>query len=425
MSNKTYIPAFTATVGDWNYYICTMKYAEVARQVNFAYELGANKDLASLIQRGISSRTGEITEYLLNNEHRFLGAMIIAAWGGHPEIMRLTMDDPDGYLTGIDSEFGVLTFDGTQQYFALDGQHRLRAIKDALKRNPELGGEDICVLIVPHYDTNDGQERTKRLFTNINRNAKSTTTSENIALDVDDGFAVLTRRFINEHALLGASGRVRVFTRQAEEGDIRLASKSVPKTDKTALTTITVLYEMLRNLSHGLDPKMQNIDRRPSDEVLEVSYDKLRDRIEGLFKACDQISDRIGSCADARILRAPKDHEEEGHPFMRPVVQLCLTEVLGEILEQHGEDIWDTILGRLSALEWSMGKAPWNTVYDTSDMKMLTGKEFQDVLKALLFTHLAPSSKQQIKRARSAYKGIKGRAYPISEEHLSQYVPEE
>ena len=49
------------------------------------------------------------------------------------------MDDPEGMLIGLDREFGVLTFDGTQAYFVLDGQHRLRSIKDAMKQNPELG----------------------------------------------------------------------------------------------------------------------------------------------------------------------------------------------------------------------------------------------------------------------------------------------
>ena len=52
MANRTLIPAFEAKVGDWKYYICSMKYAEVARQVGFAYEMGGNKDLNSLIQRG-------------------------------------------------------------------------------------------------------------------------------------------------------------------------------------------------------------------------------------------------------------------------------------------------------------------------------------------------------------------------------------
>lgn len=70
MSNKTFIPAFKAKVGDWQYYICIMKYAEVARQVAFAYELGSNTDLETMIQRGISERTKEITEYLLKSEHR-------------------------------------------------------------------------------------------------------------------------------------------------------------------------------------------------------------------------------------------------------------------------------------------------------------------------------------------------------------------
>src|SRR5262245_41841914 len=137
MSNKTFIPAFQCAVGDWKYYICMMKYGEVARQVNFAYELGGkNVELGQMIQRGLSSRTKEITEYLLKSQHRFLGALVVAAWGGEPQYTPLSMDDPEGILKGLDREFGVLMFDGTQQYFALDGQHRLRAMKDALKQKP-------------------------------------------------------------------------------------------------------------------------------------------------------------------------------------------------------------------------------------------------------------------------------------------------
>ena len=100
------------------------------------------------------------------------------------------MDDPDGMLAGIDREFGVLTLDGTQQYVALDGQHRLRAIKDAVKADPEIGQEDICIIMVAHYNTDEGKLRTRRLFTNINRNAKATTGAENIVLDEDDGAAI-------------------------------------------------------------------------------------------------------------------------------------------------------------------------------------------------------------------------------------------
>src|SRR5437660_9590320 len=156
------------------------------------------------------------------------------------------MDDPEGMLKGLDREFGVLTFDGTQQYFALDGQHRLRAIKDAIKKKPELGREDICILMVSHYDTDEGRENTRRLFTNINRNAKNTSTAENIALDVDDGVAIITRRLLTDHEFLSKDGVVRVFSRLGNDCDIKLAESSIAKTDPKALTTITVLYQYLR-----------------------------------------------------------------------------------------------------------------------------------------------------------------------------------
>ena len=109
MTNKTFIPAFKASVGDWDYYICVMKYAEVARQVGFAYELGGNSDLNTMIQRGLGDRTKAITQYLTRSEHRFLGAIIVAAWGGEPTYTEMSMADPNGLLTGIDRQFGVLT----------------------------------------------------------------------------------------------------------------------------------------------------------------------------------------------------------------------------------------------------------------------------------------------------------------------------
>jgi hypothetical protein len=122
MSNRTLIPTFQRRVGNWKYYICTMKYGEVARQVNFGYEMGGNTELSRLIQRGLTDRTKAITEYLLKSDHRFLGALVIAAWGGEPQYTPLIMEDPEGMLKGIDDAFGVLTFDGTQRYYALPDQ---------------------------------------------------------------------------------------------------------------------------------------------------------------------------------------------------------------------------------------------------------------------------------------------------------------
>jgi DNA sulfur modification protein DndB len=417
MATKTFIPAFRAKVGSWPYYICIMKYAQVAREVLFAHELGGNKDLNSLIQRGISARTEEISNYLLKSEDRFLGSLIVAAWGGAPEYVQLSMEDPNGVLKGVDDGFGVLTFDGSHQFFALDGQHRLTAIKDVVKRRPDLGAEDICVLLVSHYDTPDGKERTQRLFTNINRNAKTTTAAENIALDVDDSFAILTRRLLTDHPFFKAPGRVRVFTKPPSNGDFTLATGSVPVSDKSALTTITVLNDILKPLSWGLPSEISDRHNRPSDELLTKSYETLAKRLEEMFKAAGNIVALLDATPNARDLRAPKGKEGDGHPMMRPVVQKAVAKALHTVVEQDLLS-WEEALERLSKLPWRIADAPWLSVFNPNNSNMITAKENTELLEQMLIVHLAPETKAEVARARKAFKEIRQQSYPVKEEVL-------
>ncbi|MGY1714214.1 DNA sulfur modification protein DndB [Geodermatophilus sp. SYSU D01106] len=419
MANKTFIPALRARVGDWDYYICTMKYAEVARQVQFAYELNGNAELNSMIQRGISTRTDEIVKYLMNNEHRFLGALIIACWGGSPEYVPLEMADPENVLEGIDQGFGVLTFDGTQSYFALDGQHRLRAIKDALKKDPSLGSEDIAVLIVSHYESESGRERTRRLFTNINRNAKVTTAAENIALDEDDGYSVLTRRFLTDHPFLAKDKVVKVFTFVGDEGERRLAGKQIAATDKYAFTTIVVLRALLQDL--WFESTTLDLKDRPAAEVLDEAYEALAERFDALLKACGDIVGRMDSATSARDVRYPKGQEGEGHPLMRPIVQQAVVRVVRQIVNQKALT-FEEVMSRLSELDWRLEAAPWTAVYNVATKKMITAKENVGLLVDLLYVHLAPPSAQAVKRARRSFKEITHATYPVSEETLAARV---
>ncbi len=418
MSNKTFIPAFQCSVGDWKYYICMMKYGEVARQVMFAYELGSNSELGQLIQRGISVRTKGITEYLLKSKHRFLGGLVIAAWGGEPTYTPLSMDDPEGMLRGIDREFGVLTFDGTQAYFVLDGQHRLKAIKEALKQNPDLGKEDICVLIVTHYNNADGRRRTRRLFSNINRNAKQTGTAENIALDEDDGYAILSRRVVDEHEFLREDGRVRVILATGEEGELKLAAGNIPKSDPKALTTLTVLYDLLRYLGWDLPGPMRVSQQRPTDDVLDDSYKVLTERLDDLMKHCGDARGRLAGAASAKEVRAPKGREADGHPFLRPVVQKAVARVASEIIQQELMT-WPEVMAGLGKLDWKLGAPPWQAVFTADGGKMLTGKENTELLVELLHVHLAPTSMADIKRARKNFKDVRGAQYEVTEDILA------
>lgn len=424
--NKTIIPAFRAHVGDWDYFLCLMKYAEVDRAIRFAYELGNNKDLGTMIQRGITARTSEIRDYLLENEHHFLGSLIVASVGGNPTYTPVEMVDAEGLLTDVDREFGVLTFDGSHMFFALDGQHRLKAIKDAITQDPNLRNDDIGVIIVPHYDDDQGRRRTRRLFTNINRYAKATSAQENIALDEDDGFAILTRRFIEEHPYLSTAGVVQVFTKQGSEGELKLATRSVNVT-ASAWTTIGVLYDVLKELGYDLDKSMMDRSRRATDQVLDDSYTVVSKRLDALMKACGDVRSKMEAAAAIREVRSPKGKEAEGHPFMRPVVQVAVARAVRHLALEQKDLSWDEALKRLSELDWRMAAPPWSAVFAEDPAKpgagkMAAGKGFSELLDDLLRVHLAPASKAQIQRAIKEYRTLKGKRYPVTEDQLAALI---
>jgi len=425
--NKTIIPAFRAHVGDWDYFLCLMKYAEVDRAIRFAYELGNNKDLGTMIQRGITARTDEIREYLLNNEHHFLGSLIVASVGGNPTYTPVEMVDNEGLLAEVDREFGVLTFDGSHMFFALDGQHRLKAIKDAITQEQGLRNDDIGVIIVPHYDDAQGRQRTRRLFTNINRYAKATSAQENIALDEDDGFAILTRRFIEEHPYLSTGGVVQVFTKQGAEGELKLAVRNV-NVNATAWTTIGVLYDLLRELGFDLDKSMMDKAHRATDQLLDESYAILATRIDELMKACGDVRAKMEAASAIRDVRSPKGKEAEGHPFMRPVVQVAVARALRHLVLEQQELSWDEALRRLSELDWRMASPPWSAVFSEDPTKpgagkMAAGKGFSELLDSLLLVHVAPGSRAQIQRATKEYRTQKGKRYPMTEDELAARLP--
>ena len=422
MPNQTYIPAFQAQVGDWSYYITVMKYATVKNQVQFAHELSPNQDLNTLIQRGLSNRTEDIKKYLLQSEHRFLGALIVACWGGSPQYMELAMDDENGVLRGLDQGFGVLVLDGSQSFFALDGQHRLKAIKDAVREKPELGAEDICVLLVSHFDTDEGRERTQRLFTNINRNAKATTVSENIVLDVDDAFSIVLRRLLLDHEFLRENGRVKVFsTPPNSEGEFKLAANRINTRDAKAWSTINTFYDVLRNLAFGLDADLFDRSQRPSEELLAEAYDTLGSRVMRLLEEATNLRVRLENESAADI-RSPRGAPQDGHPLMRPAVQKVLTKSLASIMDQELID-WDVAITRLAELDWKLGAEPWNAVFNVDRGAMISAKENAELLHDLLLCHLAPESRNEIKRARKAYKEIRGRTYQTTEESLASRLP--
>ena len=164
-------PALKATMGNWTYYIVKMRMKDIVKEVGFASEIYSNKTLDDAIQRSLNeSRVKkEIVQYLAKRDDRFFASIVVAALGGNPTYMPVEItDDPRFALlrpAGIDDAFGVLTFDGGQRYFALDGQHRLKAIKTLTEQTesdvPEVPEgfleEEVSVIMIVRQEARDAE----------------------------------------------------------------------------------------------------------------------------------------------------------------------------------------------------------------------------------------------------------------------------
>ena len=129
---STNFPCVIGTMGDWTYYATVMGISELVRYVKFAEEVCPNRDLDLMIQREVGARSKQIAQYLRMNDQRFFGSLIVAAYNGQPRFIPIAFEDAP-LLSQLGGKVGILQFDGSEQYYAVDGQHRLAAMKEVAR----------------------------------------------------------------------------------------------------------------------------------------------------------------------------------------------------------------------------------------------------------------------------------------------------
>ncbi len=198
-------PALRAKMGDRWYYVTTMTFGEVARWIKPVDQIHERKELKTWIQRILRpERKEEIATYLVSQGQRFFNAVVAGIYGGEPEWFPIEVGESvtlkEIKLSERQTEaFGFLRLSGSEDIFAIDGQHRVEGIREALQKNGTLKDEELTVIFVSHKSTDAGRERTRRLFTTLNKYAKPVSPAELIALNDDDTFAIVTRRLIESY----------------------------------------------------------------------------------------------------------------------------------------------------------------------------------------------------------------------------------
>lgn len=266
MSSTIILPAIRSHVGDWTFYTTTLSFREVKQLISHQNEIHERKKLADWIQRElIDSHADEISDYINSNTQRFLGALIVGVYDGNPcwgpldiNFSRNLLDISEIQQEQVSGKLGLLKFSGDEKLFAIDGQHRVAGIKKALEDPIKRSGyedDDISVLFVTHDISEEGKKRTRRLFTTVNKKAKRISKAAQIALDEDNGFAIVTRLLIDQYFLFEDDRHHISYT----------SSGSIPASDKFLITSVVGLYEIVRDL-HSPTGRSNYEKNRPSEE---------------------------------------------------------------------------------------------------------------------------------------------------------------
>ena len=406
----TMYPAIEASIGRWTYYIVKMKVGDIAREVNLSSDVHQERTLDEAIQRKIQdSRAREdLVAYLHDREDRFLNSIVVAALGGSPTFTSLQLaETPENTIfraMQLDQSFGVLTFAGGEKYYALDGQHRLAAIrailqptdhnKDKFAREyisdefrQKFGDEELSVIMVVQDPGDDESARDdvlkdyRRLFSSLNRYAKATDQNTNIIMDEDDGIAILTRRLIAEHEFFKWT-----VAKTSEYSIVKTDKGKNLRTTDPFFTQIEVLYDInlaflnsssrvlkgwklndRETISHKDFKKIWRINR-PDESVLDDYYEELVCIWDALFDTLPDLRQPPPKMRVHNPTDEQEDTESQDHALFWTIGQYILADVIRALLDDYGNQVGKEVLDKseslyalapLKRVDWSLHSAPW------------------------------------------------------------------
>ena len=362
------LPALRGVIGSWVYYSCLVNLEEIAKRVQFADEIHKSKQLSGMIQRKLqSTRSAQIASYIRTQPERFFNSLVVATYGGKPDWHAITSVNSKGSaseLSNVSEEVlesvGFLTFHGDEKLFALDGQHRLAGIKKAVQEGlPEDHADEVSVIFVAHKVTPQGLEKTRRLFTTLNKTARPVSKGDIIALDEDDVMAICVRKLIEDTDYF------------SEKKIAFVASNNMPSTNLESITTIGNLYDILAILfsesESGLKKKKVDLQRsRPADDELNAYFELAKNYVSLLSKNFAEFQSFLNAASPSTIV-AKHRGAHGGKVIFRPVGLDMLTRVVSKLTKTMS---LEEAVKLASKLPRDLTSAPfatllWNTTTQT------------------------------------------------------------
>ena len=376
-----------AKLGSTVYYIAKMPVEELVNSVGLAIELPEWKDMTpdEKMQRepDINRVVNEICPYFIEDQDRFFGSLIVDIYSEFENmkfdpISKYVKDDITFAYDVSMQDAGFLSLPGKERLIALDGQHRLLAMKLCLKGNsaisavmlenkkmtsqmlaleahPELADEEVSVIFVEHRDN----MKIRKIFNKVNKYARQTGRGQNIITADDDVYATIARKLFSDGGVLEKVGKNEL---------VNWKSNILSQRSKQ-LTTVSALYTIAETLSKdkGWSAKVM-----PSDEdEIEEAFDENTEFWTELLNGMDVYQEYL----DLTRKDKPISNLRNQNLLMKPVTHMALAHV-AYFAKKHSA-AWGDVVAKLNKVNWSMDNSVWFNilVIPAKKKKVITGKE--------------------------------------------------
>ncbi|MBF0407876.1 MAG: DGQHR domain-containing protein [Candidatus Riflebacteria bacterium] len=345
------IPSLRGLIGDWIYYVSLLPFSEIAKRIKKTDEIHKSHFLREMIQRALSNRSKEISSYIEKQPQRFFNSIVVGVYDGKPEWSEITLEDmvqpsENSKKTVKNESMGILTLSGEEKLFAIDGQHRVEGIREALEKG-FTSNDEVCTIFVAHKTSEEGIQRTRRLFTTLNRYAKPVSLTDLVALDEDDIASILTRELIENHNFFNRKNRVSLAK-----------TVSINPKDKQSVTSLQALYKAVEILLQVEIEKDFNHFRkkRPEDNIIEDYKHKVFEFWDILIEKSPAYKKVLSFEEGVEI---PDDYRSEkgGNLLFRPVAYQI---ILKSYQKAHKSGMnKNEFLNRFSKIPLDLNKLPW------------------------------------------------------------------
>ena len=351
---KIALPCLRGVIGDWVYYSSLMTAEQIHQSVSTVKNIREAKSLDEILQRKLKERKTDIARYILNNDSRFFNSIILGVFNGVPDWIEFDLSDKfESVLSNKDVEnsensMGIMVFDGHEQIFAVDGQHRVEGIKIAFEKNKERVKDDqYSVLFIAHLDDDKGRVRTRRLFSDINTNAKPVSKGDRIIIDEDDINAIVARKLYKE-LIYFKKGEIISVSEQA----------NLDKDDDFFFTNLIALHSVNKHLLKLY--KIPKDQKKNSKEHVDGFYKVAETFYEFIFNNIKEYKNYF--LDDSLTLTEAR--RNNSHLLYRPIGLILIAKIYVHFL-YNKIDIDLTLLNRLSftfpeshlnGILWNSGK---------------------------------------------------------------------